>query len=220
MGGWACRTKLKEEVGPSWLRHPSAPPRRPTRGRSTGTTPSHGGPHPEDRGVQRLELGPTEMGEAPRPMGNLLTPPGLLRTRYLPPSDFDEVTLLTIPHAQVDPMPNKPGAVIRTEKGIRRLKDEELARGLGLPKSWEVPPENLNQPTLSATTSSFHWEYLAQCLSQAPSDLQDPSTGSAQEMPDRPPPSAGLPKGTRLFSWRPPDLREGGVWYNERVRRL
>jgi hypothetical protein len=55
---------------------------------------------------------PTEVGGAPRPMGNLLTPPGLLRTRYLPPSDFDEVTRLTIPHAQIDPMPNKPVAVV------------------------------------------------------------------------------------------------------------
>jgi hypothetical protein len=147
---------------------------------------------------------PMEVGGAPRPMGNLIMPPGLLRTRYLPPSDFDEVTRLTIPHAQIDPMPNKPGAVIRTEKGIRHLQDEELARGLGLPKSWKVPPERLNQSTLSATTSSFHWEYLAQCLSQVPGDLQSPPTDSVQDTPVdlcRPP---NCPRELAFFRGNPP----------------
>jgi hypothetical protein len=33
-------------------------------------------------------------------------------------------------------MPAKPGSFIRTRKGIRGLLNDELAKGLGVPKSW------------------------------------------------------------------------------------
>jgi hypothetical protein len=33
-------------------------------------------------------------------------------------------------------MPAKPGSLIQTHEGVRRLLNDELAKGLGVPKTW------------------------------------------------------------------------------------
>jgi hypothetical protein len=33
-------------------------------------------------------------------------------------------------------MPSQPGSIICTSKGVRRLLNDELAKGLGVPKMW------------------------------------------------------------------------------------
>ena len=65
--------------------------------------------------------------EVVRPMSNLLTPPGLVRTRY----EKEESVCCPVPDAHVDPMPAVAGSLIRTERGLRRLQRDEAYRGLG-----------------------------------------------------------------------------------------
>ena len=81
-------------------------------------------------------------------MSNLLTPPGLL---------YQINVKGNVVEAHQDPMPETPGRWIRTEKGIRRLLTEEVARGLGIPKSWHVNPNVFTTKNLQTTTSIYHW---------------------------------------------------------------
>ena len=88
-----------------------------------------------------------------RPMGNLLVPPGLIsRKAYL------QRESLYTPKATIDPMPHQAGALIETANGVRRLKAEELARGLGISKGSE---KGIGVKSLGRTTSVYHWEYMS-----------------------------------------------------------
>jgi hypothetical protein len=68
----------------------------------------------------------------PRPMSNCLRPFGSGRTQDSPPPT--ETT--SVPHSRTDSMPSKCGAWINTNAGYRRLHADELAKGLGVPSSW------------------------------------------------------------------------------------
>jgi hypothetical protein len=110
-------------------------------------------------------------------------------------------------------MPEQSGAWIRTEKGVRRLSLEETSRGLGLLKNMEVP---LSPSLLKNTTSLFHFEYLSPSLvtpTKAPVSKGNPQPAPGDTALDDP---ALRP----VFQWSPPDLSEGGTWYNERVHSL
>ena len=99
-----------------------------------------------------------------RPMGNLLTPWGLLPRhvkRQPTPSGGTER-----PHSDRDPMPCALGAFISTPQGTRRLQSDELARGLGAPNNLLKNQPELRAPTLRHTTSVFIWESLAHTLSE------------------------------------------------------
>ncbi|CAJ1953804.1 unnamed protein product [Cylindrotheca closterium] len=92
-------------------------------------------------------------------MSNLLTPPGLVSKRA-----YSQWRSPNTPKAFSDPMPHQIRAWIETEKGIRRLLKDELARGLGIPKGAE---KGLSVHSLCQSTSLFHWEYLSysmECL--------------------------------------------------------
>ena len=91
----------------------------------------------------------------PRPMGNLLTPPGLLPQKIYCDLPFDS------PRVDLDPMPCFPGAWVKTDQGHRRLLLEETARGLGVPKGWNLDQSKLTGGTLLRTTSLYHWEFLS-----------------------------------------------------------
>lgn len=156
--------------------------------------------------------------EVVRPMSNLLTPPGLVK-RHL----YVEAALPdAIPDSTTDPMPNRAGAVVRTEKGTRRLSVEEVSRGLGVPKQAE---DQMNGGLLLHTTSIFHWEYLSPSLTgtmgESSSEEQnhvhhcqpEATVGKAMQLEER----AGDPP---TFSWVPPSLQPDGPWYAARVRNL
>jgi hypothetical protein len=139
--------------------------------------------------------------DAPRPMSNLLTPPGLIRSqKYVQGRTGD-------PIAQIYPMPSIMGAYMQTERGTRRLMPEETGRGLGVPKEWKIAPKRITQGLLARrTTSLFHWEYLSTTLSRKarPAYQSDgPSSLTWKEM--------RMPVETEHvpFSRKPPDLREG-----------
>ena len=87
----------------------------------------------------------------PRPMGNLLTPWGLLGRNDRRPPSYSLPR--SPPDSLRDPMPDCLGAWINTPHGIRRLLGKELARGLGCDKSdLESLPGNPD-PLLRHTTS-------------------------------------------------------------------
>ncbi|CAJ1956285.1 unnamed protein product [Cylindrotheca closterium] len=145
-----------------------------------------------------------------RPMGNLLTPPGLV-----PRDRFRHHDSGHAPDSQRDPMPPRIGALIKTEKGIRRLMKDEFARGLGIPKT---DKDRLTERCLHRSTSVFHWEYLSRSLqnlfSSATQDQDTPSLQPSQEDPTL------LPIPRTLFEWKPADLSPGGKWYLKRVANL
>jgi hypothetical protein len=99
--------------------------------------------------------------EGDRPISNLLTPPGLVpRSHYREPNG-------TEPRTDRDPMPEQVGKWIITERGARRLLREEVAKGLSLPKEWELPAASLKGSMLEHTTSVYHWEYLSRGIEAA-----------------------------------------------------
>jgi hypothetical protein len=151
----------------------------------------------------------------PRPMSNLLTPPGLVGShKYVSGRSGDPVAI-------IHPMPSVMGAYVETERGTRRLMPEETSRGLGVPKEWKVDPKKITKGSLERTTSLFHWEYLSTTLSRverakAKSDpLPRPLNWNEMRDKTRPTPVKNVP-----FSWKPPDLREGQEWHQRRMANL
>jgi hypothetical protein len=153
----------------------------------------------------------TEIDTA-RPMSNLLTPPGLIRSHLYVNGRMGD------PIAQYDPMPSIMGAYIQTDRGTRRLLPEESGRGLGIPKEWKLSPGRITKGLLSRTTTLFHWEYLSGTLSRAsrPASITNSSPETRASSRDQ------LRGKTRPepFSWKPPDLSPGGVWCEKRIANL
>jgi hypothetical protein len=157
--------------------------------------------------------------ETPRPMSNLLTPPGLVGShKYVDGRKGDPV-------AFIHPMPSSMGAYVQTERGTRRLMPEETSRGLGVPKEWKIDPKKISEGSLERTTSLFHWEHLSSTLSGVAGALMTTATRVEPLLPPldwrgmrdktRPTPATNVP-----FSWKPPDLREGKEWYQKRMSNL
>jgi hypothetical protein len=153
--------------------------------------------------------------ESPRPMSNLLTPPGLVGAhKYVNGRTGDPIAFL-------EPMPSSMGAYIQTERGTRRLMPEESGRGLGIPKEWKIDPKGITNGLLKHTTNLFHWEYLSATLSRAAGEtkeskpLPQPLTWKAVKNE-----SQGDPAQHAPFSWKPPDLREGQEWHKQRMTNL
>ena len=156
---------------------------------------------------------PINTHRSSRPMNNLLTPPGLIpyRRRLYEPEYRGFA-----PDSHTAPMPSLPGQYIQTEKGIRRLLPEEFARGLGIPKTWDLRDIKTNE--LIQTTSLFHWEYLAQCLSYRATNGRPTPTTTPKRRDQQP--TIYPEKAPDTIHWKPPDLSEGGVWYRERLQLL
>jgi hypothetical protein len=153
------------------------------------------------------EMEPTT--DQPRPMSNLLTPPGLVTS-----SAFVKA-LAKNPgaklHPTTGPMPPHFGAWVDTDRGPHRLQGDETSRGLGTPKEWSVPPEHLTERLLGETTSVFHWEYLsASLLSMTTNQGQETKPSPLKTPPSLPGRShENLPQDiptTPVFKWVPPDL--------------
>ena len=101
-----------------------------------------------------------------RTMSNLLTPPGLVpKYKYIKKPKGRSVCALS------DPMPIHPGALIRTERGVRGLLLDEFCRGLGYLKSEAA---EVSQPVAMRTTPVFHWEFLSTALSGCPAKVAVP----------------------------------------------
>ena len=164
----------------------------------------------------------------PRPMGNLLTPHGLLDrhtkrlTKTATPGQY--------PDSLNDPMPDCVGAQVRTPQGVRRIQSDELAKGLGCIGKEVNQAKAISAKHYRLTTSLFIWEALSNTLNYEPTEqiadpgvftnwgiLDDPSL--LERKPD--PAEAEVPRAdTHGFDWRPPDLSPGGEWYQKRLENL
>jgi hypothetical protein len=152
-----------------------------------------------------------------RPMGNLLTPPGLVNLRhYVRHPSPDQ-----LPHALRNPMPGRLGAFICTERGVRRVHPDETARGLGIPKT---DSNRATSSMLQRTTSVFHWEYLSASIAGLSSHHTSFSdTSSTPPRSHRPSSDIKEPlptSGNVDFRWTPPNLSEHGPWWMTRVSNL
>ena len=157
-----------------------------------------------------------EQGE--RPMSNLLIPPGLVpKHLYLRDTKTKSINGV-VPDARVCPMPDRPGALIRTEHGIRGLQLEEYCRGLGMSSS---ASKLLSRAVAVRTTSLFHWEYLSPALAGAPAIVVSPhQLGLRTVHKDSDDDPTSTDPVSAPFAWKPPNLREGGRWYLQRIRNL
>ena len=147
-----------------------------------------------------------------RPMSNLLTPPGLV-----PKCCYISEEVVIQGDSRTDPMPNKPGARIRTERGVRGLRLDEYCRGLGLSDSLS---KCLPRGVAVRTTSLFHWEYISSSLMSAkPEPLSPLFLDHSFPML-----SIEKPKNTLVnkspFSWEPKDIHEGSKWFLTRLENL
>lgn len=159
----------------------------------------------------------------PRPMSNMLTPFGIPGKAYAP------FTLATnhIPDAMTDPMPNKIGSFIRTNKGVRRLQPDEVARGSGVPKEWIKPEVTLPTSMVHGTTSANIWEAVAasiRSLSRTGTTLSNmvdqTPVANTPVVTDDEEVQPFTPQEDAPWTWKPPDLSPGGAWYSKRVHNL
>ena len=149
----------------------------------------------------------------------LIDPPGLIKRR---PNPYRENVKGHVSNSQQDPMPAIPGRWIKTDQGIRRLRNEEVCRGLGVPKEWNLTPEAMTATNISKSTSVYHWEYIGQSLSLNLPTIPD-GEHSRLERSNPPASNESVQHGAALKStitWRPPDLSKDGKWYKARVARL
>jgi hypothetical protein len=189
--------------------------------------------------------GELSAGHTPRPMGNLLTPPGLFGYHRHKKATPEHVTHVSDPLK--DPMPwshwQGTGAWIKNDHGYRQIQLVEIGRGLGASKEDCVALEEPRTPAdirgahkmLLHSTSLFHWEYLSSSivgltdwaahdrplateLEAIPSDIAE---ATFELMKRRAAGHSDLPEAeTKSFKWRPPDLAEGGTWYHARLASL
>jgi hypothetical protein len=104
-------------------------------------------------------------------------------------------------------MPAWPGCYIRTDKGVRRLMNYELARGQGTPKAWmkDVYPRG---QMVCHSVAVHVFEYVRTLLTRNeevaaldPIPMNETASSSGK------PPSTNSP-----FVWRPPDLSKDSAW--------
>jgi hypothetical protein len=143
-----------------------------------------------------------------RPMSNCLWPTGVPRSAYHISSSIS----VAVPHSDKDAMPARPGCPIVTLQGTRRLRNDELAKGLGTPKGW-VAERYPDGRVLTSTVSLHILEGLSPALLKE--SLQVPSTPlELDSLPAQPPKPDPVPVP---FVWKPPDLSHGSPWYRARV---
>ena len=149
----------------------------------------------------------------PRPMSNLLRPFGIPYKAYGRCSEKPT----SAPDAKYEPMPARVGAWIQTERGVRKLLVDELAKGLGIPKSWGGNPELVPSNLVTNLTSVHIWESLA------------PIVAAVQRCPSIPTPTpvmdpidvdGAFHSAEGEWTWSVPDISVGSEWHVSRVFNL
>jgi hypothetical protein len=158
-----------------------------------------------------------ELGEkVSRPMNNCLRPSGIPYAAYHKVQDIINDQTRPKPftrHSELDPMPPWPGHLIDTPKGVRRLLNDELTRGLGTPKAWlgDIYPRS---ETVRQTVPVHLLEYLSDVMVTTSNDVQWNATtwDKVTTIPDVP---VNAP-----FSWNPPNLEPTSDWTRQRAYNL
>ena len=148
-----------------------------------------------------------------RPMSNLLTPPGLGRFRY-----FSNNVNGKVWNAATDLMPSQPGSRIRTEKGIRNLRLEEVGRALGFDKEAAT---KLKAHVAKRTTAVHHWEYIGRCMPSRQTTRQVTRNLNSQDTQTKAAATSDVGASRSYsFEWKPPSLKDGSKWNEARKRNL
>ena len=160
---------------------------------------------------------PSESGH--RPMSNCLRPTGAGPTHDSLPEGLD-LSPGSVPSSTRDPMPHTYGRWIHTPRGYRRLHADELARGLGIPKSWFSSSGRVPSSAVAQLIGIHLWEGIS-------AGLRPLLTASPDPTPSTSPPSIPSPISeesdtppTEPWTWSPPDLSLGRAWYRQRIRSL
>ena len=113
-------------------------------------------------------------------------------------------------------MPNRIGSVIKTDGGYRKLLKADLARAKGYWREFTTPPG-----------PDSHWELVPPLhLIAAVGDTLvytrsgDGGSASLSPCPAQPKPLNRRPESERNWTFRMPDLAEGGAWHKQRVKNL
>jgi hypothetical protein len=104
------------------------------------------------------------------------------------------------------------GALLATNRGIRRLLPKELAKAKGVPGDW-ISQDLLQTRDINHMTSLHLWAAVAASL-DAPMPSQDSYHHSTLSIPleDEPIWMAGSGDGPD-WEWMAPDLSPGGEWH-------
>ena len=184
----------------------------------------------------------------PRDMCNLLLPCGIPRNDWAPTPAIRSHSPMRPPHSpyiysgtiQGAPiyhrggcMPDRAGAWIDSERGVRRLQTQEWAKGLGLPNEWLAKGAHLPKQVVEGATSIHIWTPVCDAVSEwltireAPEAIQQPPP-SPWKQPDLAEPGANRDPHTKPTSseesppwdYALPDLSPGSKWYQERLTNL
>ena len=179
--------------------------------------------------------------EVPRSARNMLRPCGVPRKAWMtedwtPKSDYPEWITAAAAHCLIQGetkrgrnpifspdgcLPDKVGALIETERGVRQVQGDELAKAKGVPMEWMMQ-DLLTVRAIHRLTDVHIWAAVASSLSSeqttAPAERSQPWTEAdlsttfkltEEEKADM-----------ETWEWSPPDLRRGGEWHNARVTSL
>jgi hypothetical protein len=193
----------------------------------------------QDDAVPRVRIPETiETEGGPRTARNMLKPMGIpregwLREEWTPRDDYPEwVTEAAKPCIIVGEtvkrktpifspdgcLPDFSGTLVATDRGVRRLLPEELAKAKGVPSEW-TSQGGMKTRDINSMTSLHLWAAVAASLDATPpldpGQYSTPSTPLEQE----PIWMAGGGDGPD-WQWRAPDLNPGSDWHMARVANL
>jgi hypothetical protein len=189
------------------------------------------------RGKRKMLWKPRPMDLPVRDMSNLLKPVGIPRKAYCLEKETMTVDKSYLPckvlgrirqeavFERDGPMPDHPHVWIRSERGIRRLQHEELAKAKGVPPEWLKGPETkpLRQTLVEGATCLHLWTAAMDGLRS----WMEEEAGSNSERvrpSTNPSPVEGWSSQSEddeyEWNWKVPDLRKGGDWHKARVASL
>jgi hypothetical protein len=153
-----------------------------------------------------------------RPMQNCLRPTGIPKAAYRPDPKTAQARVpgqTTPPRSEFDVMPFIPGSWIGTPRGVRRILNDEIARGLGILKTWLEGVYPLGS-LISRTVALHIFEALGPLLTRGRSvkttdGKQHETLNLAFSSPDA---------ASKQYSWKPPDLSPASAWTKARVENL
>jgi hypothetical protein len=152
--------------------------------------------------------------EVVRPMNKCLRPTGVPASAYKAASNM---RASDAPNSDSDAMPWIPGSFITTRQGTRRLMNDEIAKGLGVPKLWfwRFPEEHYPDGKIIGQTVALHiLEALSPIFLQSePGETSDPIddalAGAGHTTLNNQQPSTNQ---ECKFDWKPPNLSPKSEW--------
>ncbi len=179
--------------------------------------------------------------EVPRSARNMLRPCGVPRKAWMteawtPKSDYPEwITAAAAPcllrgetkrgripiFSPDGCLPDRIGALIETERGVRRVQGDELAKAKGVPLGW-LTQNLLSTRAIHQLTDLHIWAAVASSLSpEQVSDMAEHSQAwSDADLDTTFHLTDELKDNLETWEWSPPDLSPGGVWHQARVTSL